>query len=90
MSTERKEAAHTEVSKLLDANVIWEVIHTEWLANPILVKKSNGKWSMCIDFIDLNMAYPKDDFPLSRIDQVVDSTSGSEWLSFLDAYSRYH
>ena len=32
----------------------------------------------------------KDRFPLPRIDQIVDSTSGCEILSFLDAYLGYH
>ena len=45
---------------------------------------------MCVDFTDLNKACPKDDFPLPRIDQLVDSTAGCEILSFLDAYSGYH
>lgn len=45
---------------------------------------------MCIDFTDLNKACPKDDFPLPRIDHLIDSTSGCELLSFLDAYSGYH
>ena len=38
----------------------------------------------------LNKACPKDPFPLPRIDQIVDSTSGCETLCFLDAYSGYH
>ena len=45
---------------------------------------------MCVDYISLNKAWPKDSFPLSRIDQVVDSTLGCETLFFLDAYSGYH
>ena len=45
---------------------------------------------MCDDFTDLNKASPKDDFPLPRIDQLVDATSGCELMSFLDAYSGYH
>ncbi|CAO2144361.1 unnamed protein product [Urochloa humidicola] len=45
---------------------------------------------MCVDFPNLNKACPKDNFPLSRIDQIVNSTSGSERLCFLDAYSGYH
>src|SRR5438105_6669997 len=45
---------------------------------------------MCVDYTDLNKACPKDPFGLPRIDQVVDSTAGSELLCFLDAYSRYH
>ena len=38
----------------------------------------------------LNKACPKDPFPLPRIDQIVDSTSGCETLCFLDAYSGYY
>ena len=45
---------------------------------------------MCVDYTSLNKAYPKDPFPLPRIDQVVDSTAGCEALCFLDAYSGYH
>jgi hypothetical protein len=45
---------------------------------------------MCIDYTSLNKAYPKDPYPLPRIDQIVDSTSGCDLLSFLDAYSGFH
>ena len=45
---------------------------------------------MCVDYMGLKKACPKNLFPLPRIDQVVDSTSGCETLCFLDAYSGYH
>jgi hypothetical protein len=45
---------------------------------------------MCVDYTNLNKACPKHPFPLPRIDQILDSTSGCEALSFLDAYSGYH
>src|SRR5205809_5494927 len=72
------------------ANFIREDYHPDWLANPVLVKKKNGKWRMCIYYMDLNKACPKDPFGLPRIDQVVDSTAWCELLCFLDAYSGYH
>jgi hypothetical protein len=45
---------------------------------------------MCIDYTSLNKACSKDEYPLSRICQIVDSTASCELLSFLDAYSGYH
>ena len=55
-----------------------------------MVKKANGKWRICVDFTDLNQAYPKDSFPLPRIDQLVDSTAGHKLLTFMDAFSGYN
>ena len=43
-----------EVEKLLTARFIREVYYPKWLANVVMVKKFNEKWSMCVDFIDLN------------------------------------
>jgi hypothetical protein len=43
-----------ELRKLLEAGFIKEVFHPTWLANPVLVKKKNGKWRMCIDYTSLN------------------------------------
>lgn len=44
---------------------------------------------MCVDYTSLNKACPKDHFPLPRINQIVNSTTGCELLSFLDGYSGY-
>jgi hypothetical protein len=49
-----------------------------------------AKWRMCVDYTDLNKHCLKDPFELPRIDQIVDSTTGSALLSFLDCYSGYH
>jgi hypothetical protein len=90
MSDDKAEGARNEVKRLLSAGVIREVKYPEWLANTVMVKKANGKWRMCIDFTDLNKACPKDEFPLSRIDSLVDAAASSELMSLLDCYSGYH
>ena len=87
---ERRRAIGEEIAKLLAAGFIKEVYHSDWLSNPVLVRKKTGQWRMCVDYTSLNKVCPKDPFPLPRIDQIIDSTSGCEILSFLDAYSGYH
>ena len=90
MDIERYQALKEEVDKLLSNNLIRESFYPSWLANPVLFKKLNGKWMTCVDFTDLNKACPKNSFPLPRIDQLVDATSGHALLSFMNAYSRYN
>ena len=87
---ERQKAINEEVGKLLQAGPIREVEYPEWLANVVLVKKANCKWRLCIEFTDINKACPKDNFPLHRIDLIVDATAGHELLSFMDAFSCYN
>ncbi|XP_075653703.1 uncharacterized protein LOC142624083 [Castanea sativa] len=87
---ERNRVVTEEVKKLLEAGFIKEVFYPDCLANMVMVKKSNDKWRMYVDFIDLNQACSKDSFPLSRIDQLVDSTAGYKLLSFTNAFSRYN
>jgi hypothetical protein len=87
---EKHWAMGEELSKLLVTNFVKEVHHPDWIANPVLVPKKNGKWRMCVYYTSLNKACLKDPFPLPRIDQVMDLTAECELLSFLDAYSGYH
>ncbi|KAL0458773.1 UNVERIFIED_CONTAM: Pro-Pol polyprotein [Sesamum latifolium] len=72
------------------AGHIEEIQFPEWLSNVVLVPKPGGKWRICIDFRDLNKACPKDFYPLPRIDQLVDFTSGCELISMMDASQGYH
>ncbi|CAL9000951.1 unnamed protein product [Prunus brigantina] len=88
---ERVMIIEAEIDKLLSIGFIEEVSYSEWLANIVLVaKQENGKLRVCIDYTDLNKACPKDNFPLPRIDQLMDSTSGNQLLSFMDAYPGYN
>jgi hypothetical protein len=86
----KREAIRVELALLLLAGFFREVLHPEWLANPVLVlKKNEVDWRMCVDYTDLNKRCPKDPFGLPRIEQVVDSIACYSMLS-LDFYSGYH
>ena len=90
LSPLHKEAIRKEVNRLIKVGAIKEILYPTWLSNTVVVKKKNGKWRVYIDFTDLNKAYPKDPFPLPKIDQLVDATSGHQRMSFLDVFQRYH
>ena len=60
---ERDNAIKKEVQKLTVVKFIQGVYYLDWLANVVMVKKANGKWRMCVNFTNLNKAYPKDSYP---------------------------
>ena len=62
LDTESYKALQDEVDCLLKIGFIRESYYPNWLANPLLVIKPNGKWRMCIDFTNLNKACPKNSF----------------------------
>ena len=62
-----------EIQKQLSVGFISVVEYLEWLANVVPVPKKDVKVRVCVDFIDLNKASPKDDFPLPHIYLLVDS-----------------
>ncbi|KAL0408102.1 UNVERIFIED_CONTAM: Transposon Ty3-G Gag-Pol polyprotein [Sesamum radiatum] len=78
-----------KVNRLLAAGHIREIQFPKLFSNIVLVLKPEGKWKMCIDFRDINKTCLKDFYPLSRIDQLVDSTSGCELISMMDASQGY-
>ncbi|XP_016165024.1 uncharacterized protein LOC107607607 [Arachis ipaensis] len=90
MGDEKRTACLEETQKLLRAGFIEELRFTTWLSNMVMVRKASGKWRMCVDFTNLNKSCPKDAYPLSCIDKLVDNASGYNVLSFLDAYSGYN
>ncbi|GJV19929.1 hypothetical protein Tco_1368949 [Tanacetum coccineum] len=73
---ERNKAIQEEVEKLVDARIMKEVHYHSWLSNPVMVKKHDGSWRMCVDFKDLNKACPQDGYPLPEIDWKVESLCG--------------
>ncbi|XP_039687900.1 uncharacterized protein [Medicago truncatula] len=90
MGEEKRKAVDEEVKKLMEARFISEIKYPTWLENTVLVKKTSGKWRMCVDYTDLNMACPKDPYPLPNIDHLIDNAAGYKTLSFMDAYSGYN
>ena len=85
-----KDIVKDELQKHLNANFIYPISDTKWVSPLVIVPKKNGKWRVCVDFRELNRATLKDYFPLHFIDQVLDTLSGKQYLSFIEGYNGYH
>ena len=77
---EKQEFIIKEVEKLKEARIIQEVAHPTWLSNTVVVPKHTGGGRLCIDYTDINKACPKDPYPMPRIDQIADSTTGCDQI----------
>jgi hypothetical protein len=87
----KRKAIASELYRLENAGFIREIKMSTWVSNSVIVpKKNTDVQRVCVDYTSLNKHYPKDPFPLPRIDQIIDSTAGCTRLSFLDAYSGYN
>ena len=84
------EAIEAEVQKLIECGFIREEQRPDWVANIVLVLKKNGKIRVSIDFRDLNIAYPKDEFLLPIADVMIDNTCDFGRMSFMDGLSGYN
>ena len=90
LSLECLKVIEEEVAKLIQANLIRDSHYPNWLVNVVVTPQKGKKWRVCIDFIDLNKACPKDSFSLPKIDLIVDATSKHELLSFMSAFFGYY
>ena len=75
-----------EIERLVASNFIRPARYVEWLSNIISVMKKNGKLRICVDFRNWNNATPKDEYPMSVADLLVDGVAGYQILSMMDGH----
>ncbi|CAL8112506.1 unnamed protein product [Prunus armeniaca] len=87
----------------IDPHIICHRLHVNPTSKPVkqkrrnltperiaIIEKDQCKWRVCVNYTDLNKACPNDNFPLPRIDQLIDTTSGNQLLNFMDTSSSYN
>ena len=79
-----------EIERLVRVGFIRPTRYVEWLSNIIHVLKKNDKLRICIDFRNINMPTPKDEYPMPVADLLIDGASGYKILSFIDGHSGYN
>lgn len=56
----------------------------------MLVTKKQGTIPVCVNYQDLNKARPKENYPSSFIDQIIDDFTKCKVFSFMDGFSMYN
>ncbi|CAL2238067.1 unnamed protein product [Prunus armeniaca] len=89
MDTELK--VKEEVERLLKAGFIRQAIYADWPANIVpVLKRKTGAVRICVDYINLNEASPKDEYPMPMADMLVDGAAHNQMLSFMDGNAGYN
>nr|GFA45657.1 transposon Ty3-I Gag-Pol polyprotein [Tanacetum cinerariifolium] len=73
LGSKKRKAVMKEVEEWVKAIIVRPVCYLSWIINPVLVKKADDAWRMCIDFINVNSVYLKDYYPLSEIDLEIEN-----------------
>jgi ribonuclease HI len=79
-----------EVKKLLDAKIIVPLRYSDWVANLVPVRKKNGEIRLCVDLRNLNRSSLKDNYPLPKMDHVLERVFGANRMSMIDGFSGYN
>jgi hypothetical protein len=78
------------LKRLLEAKIIVPLRYSEWVANLVPVRKKNGEIRLCVDFRNLNKCSLKDNYPLPKMDYILQKFVGAKRISVLDGYSGYN
>ena len=79
-----------EIRKLFDAKVVVSLRFSKWKANLGHVRKKNGEIRLCVDFKNLNRIALKDNYPLPKMDHILQEVVGSQRISMFDGFSVYN
>jgi len=79
-----------EVNRLYKSGIIMPIIFSDWISNLVPIQNKTGEICLCIEFRNLNKVSLKDNYPLPKMDHVLQRVVGASRMPLLDGYSRYN
>jgi hypothetical protein len=78
------------VKKLLDSQIIVPLRNSKWVSNLVPVRKRNGEIKLCVDFRNLNKISKKDNYPLPKMEHILQRVTRESKISMIDGFSSYN
>eukprot|EP00253_Pinus_taeda_P028617 PITA_28617 len=79
-----------EINRLYKSGIIVPIKFSDWISNLVPVRKKIGEIRLCIDFRNLNKVSLKNNYPLPKMDHILQRVVGASRVSLFDGYSRYN
>jgi hypothetical protein len=83
ISTPKLQELRMQLKELLDLGLIHPSV-SPWGETSIFIRKKDGSWSFYIDYHELNKSMIKNQYPLSRINDLFDQMKGATMFSKID------
>lgn len=84
-----RDEVKAELEKMIENDVIERVDESEWVSNPVVVRKSDGKIRLCIDLREVNKAVIMDAYPLPHLEEIFLKVRGCSTFSVIDMKSAF-
>ena len=88
-SEKERKQLQEEITLLLIAGII-RLSRSPYASPVFLIPKKDGTWRMAVDYRLLNKITETEQWPLPRINDILDGLSGSTWFTALDLKSGYY
>ena len=75
---------------MYDVGIIVPLRYSKWVSNLLSMRKKIGEIRLCIDFGNLNKASLKENYPLPKMDHILQKVVGSKIISLLDGFLGYN
>ena len=78
------------MNQLYKASITIPIRFSDWISNLVPMRNKTCEIRLCIDFRNLNKVSLKDNYPLPKMDHILQRVVGTSRMSLLDGYSSYN
>jgi hypothetical protein len=90
MNSKLKPLVKIELEKLKKSGIIYPIKHSDWISNPVVMRKKIGEIQMCVDFRDINKSSVKDNYTFPKMEFLIQKFTGFSFMSMLDCFFGYN